>query len=586
MRPRPKDQEGTRHAAEDGYVEDSASDSVDVTRTEGWPDPDACDSKNDDETDAEEEVNMADSPSSPQSTTSSVSLDSSPSVASDAMIPPGSCAKEQSKLSFSIERIMELNEASGPESLKTNEQKPTRQGEIKSSNASSLSFDGTNPRNFAAAAAAAAANYLLMRDAMEGSSASSVSSYGPQHLVEPWLRQYLNPATAPFFLRCYGQFPLGHPFLNNRPFSNQSTSATGQSDVMRLPQATKSFKPTVVQTSPARQESVPALLNVEEDSCSSVPEIDGKKPVNDSQAIAVQPTATTPNNKSGKTFPCPECGKIFNAHYNLTRHMPVHTGARPFVCKICGKGFRQASTLCRHKIIHTQEKPHVCQTCGKAFNRSSTLNTHLRIHQNYKPYKCEICGKGFHQKGNFKNHRLTHSDNKQFKCTICNKAFHQVYNLTFHMHTHNDQKPFTCPLCSKGFCRNFDLKKHMRKLHQTPLYPEGRRTRDTASSSSSSSPTDASLDTPASIAPAASVPSYTSPQTSTASIFQSLALPSLLNPSLYLTSPFFNPAMQSVGVDPGFQPTSDPSLFRPGGLPKFSFPGLPNLHGVGSAFNT
>ncbi len=27
-----------------------------------------------------------------------------------------------------------------------------------------------------------------------------------------------------------------------------------------------------------------------------------------------------------KTYPCPECGKVFNAHYNLTRHMPVHTG--------------------------------------------------------------------------------------------------------------------------------------------------------------------------------------------------------------------------------------------------------------------
>ncbi|KAG9337509.1 hypothetical protein JZ751_028700 [Albula glossodonta] len=55
-----------------------------------------------------------------------------------------------------------------------------------------------------------------------------------------------------------------------------------------------------------------------------------------------------------KKFKCDVCGKVFNAHYNLRRHMPVHTGARPFVCKLCGKGFRQASTLCRHKVIHTQ----------------------------------------------------------------------------------------------------------------------------------------------------------------------------------------------------------------------------------------
>ena len=29
-----------------------------------------------------------------------------------------------------------------------------------------------------------------------------------------------------------------------------------------------------------------------------------------------------------RTYPCNECGKIFNAHYNLTRHMPVHTGKK------------------------------------------------------------------------------------------------------------------------------------------------------------------------------------------------------------------------------------------------------------------
>lgn len=213
--------------------------------------------------------------------------------------------------------------------------------------------------------------------------------------------------------------------------------------------------PTTTQNSPppSFQESSRLIT-----SNTTEPQRGKKRPLSPSS-----PRETNPAKQ--KTFTCHECGKVFNAHYNLTRHMPVHTGARPFVCKICGKGFRQASTLCRHKIIHTAEKPHKCLTCGKAFNRSSTLNTHTRIHANYKPFVCEFCGKGFHQKGNYKNHKLTHSGEKAYKCSICNKAFHQIYNLTFHMHTHNDKKPFSCKICGKGFCRNFDLKKHMRKLH-------------------------------------------------------------------------------------------------------------------------
>lgn len=38
--------------------------------------------------------------------------------------------------------------------------------------------------------------------------------------------------------------------------------------------------------------------------------------------------------KSQKSFSCPECGKLFNAHYNLTRHMPVHTGIYIFFIKM------------------------------------------------------------------------------------------------------------------------------------------------------------------------------------------------------------------------------------------------------------
>lgn len=282
-----------------------------------------------------------------------------------------------------------------------------------------------------------------------------VPAFHPQNLLHQYPLLYYHP---------------NHLLRVSYPTSPGSTSCNGPVSLSPTTESSSMNAKTPSQASGARRIAV----------SSSEHKVTGSAPVSPKpqpsllQQPQQSPDRLTKRSASGavaankqKSFTCPECGKVFNAHYNLTRHMPVHTGARPFVCKICGKGFRQASTLCRHKIIHTAEKPHKCQTCGKAFNRSSTLNTHTRIHAGYKPFICEFCGKGFHQKGNYKNHKLTHSGEKAYKCNICNKAFHQIYNLTFHMHTHNDKKPFTCKICGKGFCRNFDLKKHMRKLHES-----------------------------------------------------------------------------------------------------------------------
>lgn len=122
------------------------------------------------------------------------------------------------------------------------------------------------------------------------------------------------------------------------PFDLRSLSSSithFQSQSMRQSILNEKISPSPI--SPSSVNNLPSLRNIS-------PPKNHSPSSNGSASVA----SNAANNKQ-KTFACPECGKVFNAHYNLTRHMPVHTGARPFICKICGKGFRQASTLCRHK---------------------------------------------------------------------------------------------------------------------------------------------------------------------------------------------------------------------------------------------
>jgi hypothetical protein len=49
----------------------------------------------------------------------------------------------------------------------------------------------------------------------------------------------------------------------------------------------------------------------------------------------------------GSRFVCQLCGKGFKHKWNLTQHMPVHTGERNYVCG-CGKKFTQSGSLYKH----------------------------------------------------------------------------------------------------------------------------------------------------------------------------------------------------------------------------------------------
>lgn len=69
-------------------------------------------------------------------------------------------------------------------------------------------------------------------------------------------------------------------------------------------------------------------------------------------SAAVAPTPSLPPPPPVKTFTCNHCDKVFYAHYNLTRHMPVHTGARPFICKVCTLGY---SLVCIRKTDQVRQ---------------------------------------------------------------------------------------------------------------------------------------------------------------------------------------------------------------------------------------
>ena len=59
--------------------------------------------------------------------------------------------------------------------------------------------------------------------------------------------------------------------------------------------------------------------------------------------------------KSGKSFKCTICSKIFARQTLLRQHMVLHQGSKRFrfKCNYCGRAFRHRSHLRDHERIHT-----------------------------------------------------------------------------------------------------------------------------------------------------------------------------------------------------------------------------------------
>ncbi|KAH8417537.1 hypothetical protein KR222_001657 [Zaprionus bogoriensis] len=165
---------------------------------------------------------------------------------------------------------------------------------------------------------------------------------------------------------------------------------------------------------------------------------------------------------------CSTCGKIFNARYQLQKHISEeHTKTQAHVCPICGIIRRDEEYLELHMNVHEGKTEKQCRYCPKSFSRPVNTLRHMRMHWDKKKYQCEKCGLRFSQDNLLYNHRLRHeAEENPIICSICNVSFKSRKTFNHHTLIHKENRPrHYCTVCPKSFTERYTLKMHM-KTHE------------------------------------------------------------------------------------------------------------------------
>ena len=222
----------------------------------------------------------------------------------------------------------------------------------------------------------------------------------------------------------------------------------------------------------------------------------------------------------GKTYSCPQCGRVFNQRCNKLRHMlTVHkNGEQWHSCQYCTCKFKSTQALknhvskrheersytCQNCIFVTKEKAEMvqhkkthavneCNKCGRKFKRPWSLKIHVEAVHEGKKAKCEICSFETSSTSHLRKHKIKmHDQIGSFVCYICNEGFATEQNLDKHKKRHKCDlcefessltdlvkkhkiekhigiPRFQCNICTVSYSRNGNLKKHKREIHQELL---------------------------------------------------------------------------------------------------------------------
>lgn len=174
-----------------------------------------------------------------------------------------------------------------------------------------------------------------------------------------------------------------------------------------------------------------------------------------------------------KNFPCNQCEKKFASDYLRRQHEDITHNKKYFkICDVCGKSFRDNYSFLRHMDEHTGAPPsfETCEICGKKLTNKYGLRQHMKMRHTEENMQSQVCPFCSRVSPNINAHRLhikyTHTMERKHACHLCDKSFRRPLELKEHLSTHTGEALYTCPHCPRTFISNANMHKHRKIAHR------------------------------------------------------------------------------------------------------------------------
>ncbi len=177
--------------------------------------------------------------------------------------------------------------------------------------------------------------------------------------------------------------------------------------------------------------------------------------------------------KSGITFPCLLCPKVFNDNNGHRQHITKTHGADPSDCTYCKRPFTVLGMDNHLKMDHPNEIALMevdgsCSDCGQFYDNAKDLSNHVRQdHVDSIFYKCYLCGEQLHGSPALKKHFADAHQKLVLTCQKCPliTKFDSVLKkhvASFHECQEKEGPIYACNLCGMYLT---DLKMHLANQH-------------------------------------------------------------------------------------------------------------------------